>query len=389
MSPQANLYVRADELNQGEGFYPLRAYICASCFLMQLEQLLSAEDIIREFSDSSSYSSPSQGQVQDYVKMATKRFGLTSNSLVAEFDSNDACLLQHFLARGIQVLVIEPETHVAEAITRQGIPTIGEFCKEATVRGLVAKGVQVDLLVANNVLTHVSAINDFVEALKLFLKPRGVITLEFPHLLRLLEKNQFDTIYHEHFTYFSLLSAERVLAAHGLRVFDFEELPIYGGYLRLHACHSGNPSHTPSPRIDALRRREEEAGLNRLETYCCFAEKVKESKRRLLEFLIGAKRQGKSIVGYGALASGNTLLNYCGVRSDFLDYTVDRSHQKQGYFLPGTRIPILPPGQIVRSRPDYLLILPCDRKEEITAEMSSIREWGGKFVLPLPDVAVF
>jgi 2-polyprenyl-3-methyl-5-hydroxy-6-metoxy-1,4-benzoquinol methylase len=301
---------------------------------------------------------------------------------------NDGYLLQYFVAKGIPVLGIEPTANTADAATKKGIPTVVEFLGEDTARDLAKGGRQADLLIGNNVLAHVPDINDFVEGLRILLKPTGVLTMEFPHLLRLVSENQFDTIYHEHYQYLSLMVVEKIFGSHGLTVFDVEELPTHGGSLRIYARHTHDESKARTSRVEELRQREQNAAYDHLKTYCSFAERVKETKRKLLEFFIAAKRGGKTVVGYGAPAKGNTLLNYCGVRTDFLDYTVDRSPHKQNLFLPGTHIPVYHPDKIRETKPDYVLILPWNIKDEIMQQMSFIREWGGQFVVPIPEVRV-
>jgi hypothetical protein len=303
--------------------------------------------------------------------------------------SNDGYLLQYFVQKGIPVLGIEPAANVAPEAVKKGVTTLVKFFGTETARELVAAGQQADLLLGNNVLAQVPDLNDFVAGMKILLKPHGVITIEFPHLQRLMEENQFDTIYHEHFSYFSFLTAEKIFAAHGLTLFDVEELTTHGGSLRIFARHAEDSSHAVSARVWDLREREMKLGYAQIETYSRFADQVKETKRKLLEFLIEAKRGGKKIAGYGAPGKGNTLLNYCSIRTDFIDYTVDRNPHKHGKFLPGTHIPIFPPDQIQRTRPDYLLILPWNLRQEIMKQNAFIREWGGKFVVPIPEVKVY
>jgi len=307
---------------------------------------------------------------------------------VVEVASNDGYLLQHFVRMGIPVLGIEPAANVARVAVEKGVPTLVKFFGERTAREVVAEKGHADLVCGANVLAQVPHPNDFVAGLKILLGPRGVVTIEFPHLMRLMAENQFDTIYHEHFSYFSFLSAETLLAAHGLTLFDVEELPTHGGSLRVHARHLDDLTRPVTERARALRQREVDAGLLKLETYGGFGEQVKETKRKLLEFLIGVKRAGKTVVGYGAPGKGNTLLNYCGIRTDFIDYTVDRSTYKQGKFLPGTRIPVFAPDRIRETRPDYVLILPWNFKDEIVKQMADVRSWGGRFVVPIPEVRV-
>ena len=388
MSPLANAYLTAEQLHQMEPFYPLRVYVCEQCWLAQLEAFTAPESIFSDYAYFSSYSDSWLQHAQAYVEMAVDRFSLTATSQVVEIASNDGYLLQHFVARGIPVLGIEPAENVAAAAQQRGIQTLVQFFGKGLAKQLVAHGTQADLLIGNNVLAHVPQLNDFVRGLKIALKPHGVITMEFPHLLRLMAEKQFDTIYHEHFSYFSLQTVRAVFAAHGLTLFDVEELPTHGGSLRIYARHREDASRPMTPRVADLLVREEAAGLQCVDTYLAFAEEVKATKRRCLQFFLQAKQQGKSVVGYGAPAKGNTLLNYLGVRTDFLDYTVDRSPHKQGHFLPGTHIPILHPDVITTTKPDYLVILPWNIEVEIRQQMAHIRTWGGQFVTLIPDVVV-
>lgn len=321
--------------------------------------------------------------------MATARFGLHQKSMVVEIASNDGYLLQYFLETGIPVLGIEPAANVAEVARAKGIDTLVRFFGRDTARYVAEVSGQADLLLGNNVLAHVPDINDFVAGMQLLIKPDGVITMEFPHLLRLMEGNQFDTIYHEHFSYLSFYTVEQIFARHGLTLFDVEELPTHGGSLRILARHTASAAWPVSERVEELRNREIAAGVTSLSYYADFGEKTKETKRKLLSFLIEAKRAGKAVVGYGAPGKGNTLLNYCGIGTDFLDYTVDMSPHKQGNFLPGSRIPVCHPDRIWETRPDYVLILPWNLREEIMEQMSYVRSWGGSFVVPIPEVQVF
>lgn len=387
-SPPANGYLAEADLCRMEPFYPLHAFVCDSCFLVQLEAFQSPEELFGHYSYFSSYSETWLRHAEAYAHAMIERFGIDATKQVVEIASNDGYLLQYFRRRGIPVLGIEPAANVARAAEQKGIATLVRFFDVNTARALVVMGKQADLLVGNNVLAHVPDLNGFVAGLKVALKAPGVLTMEFPHLLKLLELNQFDTIYHEHFSYFSFLTVEKVFAAHGLAVFDVDELPTHGGSLRVYACHD-EAAHPVSERVAELSERERAAGLDRLETYQGFAERVRETKRKLLAFLIEAKAAGKTVVGYGAPAKGNTLLNYCGVRTDFLDYTVDRNPHKQGLYLPGTHIPILAPERIAETRPDYLLILPWNLREEIMAQMAYIRDWGGRFAVPIPEVRVY
>jgi len=388
MSPLCESYVPKERLNEAEPFYPLHVYVCDQCFLVQLEEYVSPEAIFTEYAYFSSYADSWVEHMRRYADMITQRLSLTRDSLVVEVASNDGYLLQHFVEKGIPVLGVEPAANVARVATAKGIPTLVQFFGEETAREMVAGGLRADLICGANVLAQVPRPNDFVKGLQLLLKPGGVVTIEFPHLLRLMAENQFDTIYHEHFSYFSFLSAERIFAAQGLTVFDVEELPTHGGSLRLYARHAEDTARPVTSRARELRQREIEAGIWRLETYARFGEQVKETKRRLLEFLIEVKRHGKTVVGYGAPGKGNTLLNYCGVRTDFIDFTVDRSPYKQGKFLPGTRIPIHHPDRIRETKPDYVLILPWNFKDEIVEQMAFIRDWGGRFVVPIPEASI-
>jgi hypothetical protein len=389
MSPLCESYVSRDQLNRMEPFYPLHVYVCGECFLVQLEAYVSDEHIFSEYAYFSSYSDSWVEHSRVYAERMIERFDLGAQHQVIELASNDGYLLQHFVANGIPVLGIEPAANIAQVACGKGVPTLVKFFGANVARELVSQGTAADLLVGNNVLAQVSDLNDFVKGMKIVLKPHGIITLEFPHLIRLMAENQFDTIYHEHFSYFSFGTTVRILAAHGLTVFDVEELPTHGGSLRVYARHAEDQSRSIGEPVVELLAREERAGFNDLERYASFGEQVKETKRKLLAFLIKAKREGKSIAGYGAPGKGNTLLNYCGIRLDFLDYTVDRNTYKQGRFLPGTHIPIFPPEKIKETKPDYVLILPWNLKTEIMAQMAFIRDWGGRFVVPIPEVTVY
>ncbi len=389
LSPLCESYVSAENLNRMEPFYPLRVFVCDRCLLAQLEEYVSPEEIFTEYAYFSSYADSWLDHARRYTDQMAGRFGIGPSSFVVELASNDGYLLQYFVEKGVPVLGVEPARNVARAALEKGIPTRVEFFSEKLARDLAAEGKAADLVVGNNVLAQVPELNDFVRGMKVLLKPRGVITLEFPHLARLMEGNQFDTIYHEHFSYFSFLAAERIFAAHGLTLFDVEELPTHGGSLRIYVRHAEDGTKPVGPRIAGLRAREESAGLARMDTYEAFSGKVQETKRKLLEFLIGAKSEGRSICGYGAPGKGNTLLNYCGIRTDFLDYTVDRNPYKQGKFTPGTRIPIHAPERIRETKPHYVLILPWNFKDEIMDQLSYIRDWGGRFVVPIPEVRIY
>ncbi|HEY7521617.1 MAG TPA: class I SAM-dependent methyltransferase [Methylomirabilota bacterium] len=388
MSPLCESFLSREQLNQMEPFYPLHVYVCAKCFLVQVEQYVAPDHIFTEYAYFSSYSDSWLRHASGYVDMIAARLGLGPTHHVVELGSNDGYLLQYFVKKGIPVLGVEPARNVAAAAVAKGVPTVSRLFGRPTARDLVAEGHAADLIAGNNVLAQVPDINDFVGGIAILLKPGGVVTIEFPHLERLMDENQFDTIYHEHFSYFSFSAAERIFAAHGLTLFDVEELPTHGGSLRIYARHAADTSRPVTERAHALRAREELGGFSRLERYASFTEQVHETKRRLLEFLIAVKRQGKSVVGYGAPGKGNTLLNYCGIGTDFLDYTVDRNPYKHGKYTPGTHIPIYPPERIAETRPDYVLILPWNLKDEIMEQMAGIRAWGGQFVVPIPDVKV-
>ena len=388
-SPIANDYLDPSKLDQMEPFYTLHVKVCGDCLLVQVADCISARHIFSDhYAYFSSFSDSWLVHAKTYVEMITARLALGKQHHVIEVACNDGYLLQYFVAKGIPVLGIEPTANTAEAATKKGIPTVVKFLGEGTARDLAKGGRQADLLIGNNVLAHVPDINDFVEGLRILLKPTGVLTMEFPHLMRLMSENQFDTMYHEHYQYLSLMVVEKIFGAHGLTVFDVEELPTHGGSLRIYARQTHDESKPATPRVEELRQRELQAGYDQLKTYFSFTERVKETKRKLLEFLIAAKRSGKTIVGYGAPAKGNTLLNYCGVRTDFIDYTVDRSPHKQNLLLPGTRIPIHHPDKIRETKPDYVLILPWNIKEEIMQQRAFIHEWGGQFVVPIPEVRI-
>lgn len=386
MQPLCESYVGPEQTNKMEPFYPLHTYVCANCFLVQLEEYVAPEEIFSEYAYFSSYSDAWLKHSENYVEMITKKLGLTKDSLVLEVASNDGYLLQYFVPKGIPVLGIEPAANVAEVAIKKGVKTIVKFFALTTARELIREQKLPDLLIGNNVLAQVPNLNEFVESMKIVLKSDGVITMEFPHLMRLMDGNQFDTIYHEHFSYFSFISVEKIFAAHGLTIYDVEELPTHGGSLRIYARHIEDESKPVTESVTRLRGLEISNGFADLRTYFSFSERVRATKRNFLSFLISLKRSGKTIAGYGAPGKGNTLLNYCGIRTDFLDYTVDRNPYKQGKFLPGTHIPILHPQKIKENKPDYVLILPWNIKEEIMSQLSYIREWGGRFIVPIPDV---
>lgn len=392
LSPLANSYVKADDAQSAEKFYPLKVWVCHSCLLCQLEEFESPDAIFSDYLYFSSYSSSWVEHAWRYCEMMIERFGFGPKSQVIEIASNDGYLLQHFQARGVPVLGIEPAANVAKvAREERQIPSLVKFFGVQTAQELAADGTTADLLLGNNVLAHVPGINDFVGGLRIALKPDGVITFEFPHLLNLIAQNQFDTIYHEHFSYLSFITVQTIFAAHGLTLFDVEELPTHGGSLRIFARHtaSTDPRMAITPRVAAMVAKETEFGLRDIATYERFGEKVRATKRNLLKFLVEAREQGKKVVGYGAAAKGVTLVNYCGVRDDLVDYVVDRSPYKQNHYLPGVRIPIHAPERIFSTKPDYVVVLPWNLRREISEQMAGIREWGGKFVVPIPSVEVF
>ena len=389
MSPLANSYIRPEQLARMEPFYPLHAYVCDKCLLVQLEQFSSPHEIFSDYAYFSSFSDSWLAHAKAYVDMMINRFRLDQRTKVVEIASNDGYLLKNFVARGISVLGVEPAANVADVATKNGINTRVAFFGEKTALDLKGDGWGADVIVGNNVLAHVPDLNDFVKGVKVLLKPTGIVTMEFPHLLQLMEYSQFDTIYHEHFSYFSFLSVERVFARHGMKIFDVDELPTHGGSLRIYVCHDGDESKPIEAAARDLKAREVRAGFGDLNHYLSFRPMVEATKRKLLSFLIAAREDKKQVVGYGAPAKGNTLLNYCGVRTDLIEYTVDRSPHKQGQFLPGVHIPIYAPDKISQTRPDFVLILPWNLKEEVMQQMSFIREWGGKFVIPIPEMTVF
>jgi len=384
MSPLCESYLPADHLNAMEPFYPLHVKVCEECYLVQLEEYVSPEHIFTEYAYFSSYSDTWLKHSSNYVEMISRRLGLGSRSLAVELASNDGYLLQYFVEKGIPVLGVEPAVNVAKVAEKKGVPTLVKFFGCQTARQMVADGQAADLMIGNNVLAQVPDLNDFVGGIQILLKPGGVATLEFPHLERLMAENQYDTIYHEHFSYFSLITVEKIFAAHRLVLFDVDEISTHGGSIRVYLRHIEDSSKPVSAAVVNLRERELAAGLDRMETYATFADQVMESKRALLELLIQLRRAGKLVAGYGAPGKGNTLLNYCGIRTDFLEFTVDRNPYKHGRFLPGTHIPIHSPELIRQRRPDYILILPWNLKAEIVAQLDYVREWGAKFIVPIP-----
>ena len=388
-SPLCQRHVTPTQFDSAENIYPLHAYVCDKCWLVQLPAYVPADEIFDDqYAYFSSYSDSWLAHCKTYVEQMSARFALDAKSKVIELASNDGYLLQYFVQRGVPVLGIEPTANTAAEAEKKGVPSLVKFFGRETAAEVAQTWGKSNLLLGNNVLAHVPDINDFVGGMKIVLALGGTITIEFPHLLTLMRHNQFDTIYHEHYSYLSFAAVETIFAAHGLALFDVDDLPTHGGSLRIYAKHAEDPRPIES-RVAALHAKEQAFGIKDMTAYAGFAERVRETKRKLLEFLIEAKRDGKRIVGYGAPGKGNTLLNYCGIRTDFLDYTVDRNPHKQGNFLPGSRIPIASPDRIMADKPDYVLILPWNLRDEIGKQMNGIRAWGGKFVVPIPTVEVF
>ena len=388
-SPLCETYLQPSQLNDMEPFYPLRVLVCRSCWLVQVEEYVTPEGIFTDYPYFSSYSDSWLAHAKRYVEDMMARFALDGSSQVVELGSNDGYLLQYFVQNGVPVLGVEPAANVAEAAIARGVPTEVAFFGRATAATLRDRGVRADLVCGKNVMAQVPDVNDFVAGIAMLLADDGVCTIEFPHLLRTVEGNQFDQIYHEHFSYFSLVAVERILSAHGLGLFDVEELPTHGGSLRIFACHHDDPRlEMPTPAVDELRQRERDVGVESLDYYSSFAERVRRTKRELLRFLIDANDRGTQVVGYGAPGKGNTLLNYCGIRTDLLAYTVDRNPVKQGRFLPGTHIPIHHPDRIAETQPDYVLILPWNLRTEIARQLAYVRAWGGRLVVPIPRLEV-
>ncbi|HEV7180350.1 MAG TPA: class I SAM-dependent methyltransferase [Candidatus Baltobacteraceae bacterium] len=388
MSPPSNAFLSREQTTRMERFYPLHAFVCSHCLLVQLEEFETPEQIFGEYAYFSSYSTSWLEHCKRYADEMVESLHLGSGDLVVELASNDGYLLQYFIAHGVPVLGIEPARNVAAVAVEKGVPTIAEFFGRELADKLAAAGRRADLIAANNVLAHVPDLNDFVAGVARLLKDTGTATFEFPHVLRLIESNQFDTIYHEHFSYFSLTTLVNVFAKHGLAIDDVAELSTHGGSLRLFVRHERAAGPNAKSRVRKVLDDEKTAGLDRIEGYLGFAPRVSATKRSLLTFLIEAKNAGKSIAAYGAAAKGTTLLNYCGVRRDFIEYIVDRNPHKQDTFLPGCHIPVVDPARIFETKPDYVLILPWNLKDEVMAQMTEIRSWGGSFVIPIPTVAV-
>jgi SAM-dependent methyltransferase len=388
-TPLANAYLTQEQLRQPEPSYPLRAFVCSECWLVQADAFVPPEDIFSHYAYFSSYSDSWVEHARQFTIMARQRFGLNETSQVIEVASNDGYLLKHFVAAGVPVLGIEPAENVADVARQAGVPTEARFFGKETAADLVSRGLAADIVIGNNVLAHVPDINDFVGGLSAVLKPDGVVSVEFPHLLRLIENIQFDTVYHEHFYYLSLLAVEKVFAAHGLKVFDVEELPTHGGSLRVLACRTGSTAHPLCPGVAKVRADEAAAGFDRVATYEAFQSRVAPIKDGLLAFLKQAKREGKTVAAYGAAAKGNTLLNFCGVGTDLIAYVVDRNPHKQGHFLPGSKLPIHAPEKLDETKPDYVLILPWNLTAEIRSLYGDIAAWGGRFVTAVPEIRIY
>lgn len=388
-SPLCESFLSAEQLDQPEPFYPLKVFVCETCLLVQLPAHVGGESIFSEYAYFSSFSTSYLEHARQNVESLIPRFNLVAKSFVVEVASNDGYLLRNFVEHGIPCLGIEPAANIARVAEERGIPTLVKFFGQQTAREVAAKGRRADLIAANNVLAHVPDLHDFVGGLKILLADQGVAVMEIQYLPRLMQRNQFDTIYQEHYCYYTLNALQNVLAAHQLVIFDAEEVATHGGSIRIFASHAGSSHSVISPRVSRLLAMEQSVGLHEIAGYAGFADKVVEVKRQLLEFLIQAKRKGSSVVGYGAPGKGNTLLNYCGIRSDFLDYTVDRNPYKHGKFLPGSRIPIYSPERIAETQPDFVLILPWNLRDEISQQLQYIRQWGGKFVVPIPELEVW
>lgn len=388
-SPVSNAYLSKSDLNKMEPFYPLDLYVCPDCFLVQLEEFEKSQNIFNSnYAYFSSYSESWLKHCKEYVAMMINRFGFDEKSFVVEVASNDGYLLQYFKEKGINVLGVEPTSNTAEVAIKKGIPTEIEFFNTEFAKQMLERSKQADLIIGNNVLAHNPQLNDFVEGLKIALNSGGVITMEFPHLLKLIEKNEFDTVYHEHYSYFSFYTVQRLFEKHDLEIFDVDEISTHGGSLRIYAKHKLDTSKKISEKIEQLLKKEKLFGLLKLDTYINFSDNVEQTKRNLLKFLMDAKEQNKTVAAYGAPAKGNTLLNYCGIRTDFIEYTVDRNPHKQNCFLPGVNIPVYHPDKIKETKPDYVLILPWNIKDEVLEQMKFVKEWGGKFVVPIPNLQV-
>jgi 2-polyprenyl-3-methyl-5-hydroxy-6-metoxy-1,4-benzoquinol methylase len=387
-SPASNSFLTKEQLNEPEVFYPLKVYTCSNCFLVQVDEYKKSGAIFNnEYVYYSSYSTSWLAHAKQYVELMTERFNLNKNSQVIEIASNDGYLLQYFKQKNIPVLGIEPTANTAQVAEEKGIESIVDFFGVRLAETLIAKGIQADLLLGNNVLAHVPDINDFVGGMKIILKPQGVITMEFPHLMQLVENNQFDTIYHEHFSYLSFHTVKKIFEAQGLEMFDVDELPTHGGSLRIYAKHKEDSSKNISENVDALLKKEEDKGMLNLSYYNNFQQKALHIKLIFTNFLIEQKKAGKSVAAYGAAAKGNTLLNYCGIKNDLIEFVVDANPHKQNKWLPASHIPVVHEDYLKQIRPDYVIILPWNLKAEITKQLSYIKDWNAQFVIPIPELS--
>lgn len=387
-SPLSNSFLKEMNMSKEEKFYPLHAYVCSNCFLVQLGEFQSPSSIFSDYAYFSSYSKTWLKHAEDYVEMMIRRFNFDLKSQIIEIASNDGYLLQYFIKKKIPAFGIEPAENVAKIANQNGIPTIIKFFGVKTAKEFINEGTRADLLLGNNVLAHVPDLNDFISGLKILLRHEGIITMEFPHILKLIQNNQFDTIYHEHFSYFSLLTVQKIFSFHNLTIFDVDELSTHGGSLRIYVKHEDDKTKPENKNVDDLIKEEKQFGLDKISTYTNFQRQIEILKQDIQRFFSNIKSQGKTIVGYGAPAKGNTLLNFCGIDKNFLDYTVDKNPYKQGLYLPGTHILIEKPEKIQETRPDYIFILPWNLNDEIIEEIGYISNWGGKFVIPIPKIVI-
>ncbi len=386
-APPSNSFLRPEQLNEPEVFYPLKLFVCDRCFLVQVDEYKKSDEIFNhDYAYFSSYSKTWLDNAREYVRSMTERFPLNRESMIIEIASNDGYLLQYFKERGFNVLGIEPAKNTAHIAKAKGIDTIEDFFGESLAQNLVKKHIKADLLIGNNVLAHVPRIHDFVKGLKTLLKDNGIITMEFPHLMQLIGQNQFDTIYHEHFSYFSFMTVRSIFESYKLIIFDVDELTTHGGSLRIYARHEDNKDRTISRNVDSLLEKEHSIGMNKMDFYLTFQDKINKVKNEFVEFLIKQNQMGKKVVAYGAAAKGNTLLNYCGIKSDLVRFVVDASPHKQGKLLPASHIPVVEESRIKDYKPDYVIILPWNIKDEIMAQLNYIREWGAKFVIAVPEL---
>ena len=386
-TPSANSFLKQEDLSS-EKLYPLRVFICSKCFLVQIPEIITPNELFSDYAYFSSFSDTWLEHAKDYVDMMIERFHLNHSSQIIEIASNDGYLLKYFVQKGIPVLGIEPASNVAETAIKNGVPTLKKFFNTNTANKIKEKDGLADILLGNNVLAHVPDINDFIVGMKILLKPNGIITMEFPHLLQLIENTQFDTIYHEHFSYFSFITIQEIFISKGLEIFDVEEISTHGGSLRIFVKHSDNKLLEIKESVESLVKKEKEYGLDNMLTYLDFSKKIENVKNKINNFLETVKSEGKSVICYGAPAKGNTLLNFCSISSNQIEYTVDRNPHKQGLFLPGSHIPIKSVTTIQETKPDYIIILPWNIKDEIMDQMKDIRTWGGKFVIPIPEVKI-